>query len=178
MKVLLLGVLLAACGPSIDDQIERLVAGGEQRDTAIQELLLRPDRAVGPLLEALENPDLAKGHADIAEALVSLMLRVDDETLVAALKQQLGAHPNARVRARIAFRLGMLKRADFIAELVAATGDPDGEVSAEAFRAEDGEDGRGLAGGNAEGRGRFRDQDRGADALVGNRRPLVAADLF
>ena len=47
----------------------------------------------------------------------------------------LGAHPDARVRVRIAYRLGMLKRVDFIAELVAATGDPDGEVSAEAFRA-------------------------------------------
>ena len=50
MKILLLGVLLAACGPSVDDQIERLAAGDQERDTAIQELLLRPDRAVEPLL--------------------------------------------------------------------------------------------------------------------------------
>ena len=131
----LLGMFVVACGPSIEDQIEQLASGGQERDTAIQELLLRPDRAVGPLLRALDDPALAKGHPDIAEALVSLMLRVDDEALVAALRRHLVSHPDAQVRVRLAYRLGMLKRGEFAAELVQAAGDGDAEVSAEAFRA-------------------------------------------
>lgn len=135
LSIVLLAMFAVACGPAIEDQIEQLASGGQERDTVIQELLLRPDRAVGPLLLALENPRLAKGHAEIAEALVSLMLRVDDEVLVAALRRHLVSHPDAKVRTRIAYRLGMLKRGEFAAELVQATDDEDGDVSAEAFKA-------------------------------------------
>ena len=54
---------MCACGPSIDDSVRKLgAASKEERETGRQELLLAKDRAVAPLLEALENPHFAAGR--------------------------------------------------------------------------------------------------------------------
>ena len=95
-----------SCGSSEDDLLHDLAAGGDARDTAKQELLLRPTRVLEPLLLGIEDPALAAGHADMADVLVSLMLRLDDERLEAALKRHLISHPDPAVRSRIAFRAG------------------------------------------------------------------------
>ena len=52
--VLLQALALTACGPSLDDLVERL-EDPEERESARQELLLATDRAVAPLLAALEE---------------------------------------------------------------------------------------------------------------------------
>ena len=135
IRLIFVGLIFLSCGPVVEDHIDELGRSGEKRDAAIQELLLKPKRAVGPLLKALEKPHYSSGHPDIAEVLVSLMLRVDDPRLVAALGKHLTSHPNSKVRARIANRMGLLKRTELLDVLMKAVRDTVPEVSHEAFKA-------------------------------------------
>ena len=132
--LLVLTVTCIACGSSVDDLVEDLAAGGDARDTARQELLLRPKGALEPLLLAIEDPGLRAGHADMADVLVSLMLRLDDERLPAALNRHLLSHPDPAVRARIAFRTGTLKRFVLLDAVLQALQDSVSEVRFEALR--------------------------------------------
>lgn len=125
---------LVACGSSVDDQIEALARGGDEGETAAQELLLNPKRAVTPLLRALDSPRHAKGHPVIAEVLVSLLLRIDDDQLLTALRRHATAHPDPAVRSRIAFRTGMLKRAELLDAMMEVVQDTLLEVSYEALK--------------------------------------------
>jgi hypothetical protein len=121
-------VLCAACAPSVEDQVEQLAKGGEEREQAKQELLLAKDRAVGPLLEAMEDPGHAAARPELAEVLVSLTMRVDDERIQRVLNQHLAGDPDPRVRARLARQMGLFKRSDAIDALLKALQDEDGEV--------------------------------------------------
>lgn len=126
-------LLFAGCGPSVEDQVERLAGQGEEREQAKQELLLVKEQAVGPLLKALEKPRYAAARAELVEVLVSLMTRVDDPRLVEALNRLLVSDPDPAVRARLAQRLGLYKRAEAIPALLQALEDPEGEVRYQAL---------------------------------------------
>ena len=133
-----LSALLAAglgCGPSIDDHIERLSAGGEAAELAKQELLIAKGDAVPVLLKALEDPQLAAGRAELTEILVGLMTRVDDDRIDSSLKAHLVSDPDPEARARIAREVGILKRLDFADAFMKAIDDPDGQVRGEALTA-------------------------------------------
>ena len=128
-------VSVASCGPTVEDQIERLRAGGEEAMMAQQELLIAKGDAVPVLLAALDDEDGTAGRAALAEVLVGLMLRVDDERIAASLKRHLVDDPDPQVRARIAREIGIHKRLDFSDAFMAAIADTSGEVRAEALTA-------------------------------------------
>lgn len=133
----LLALLLActACGPSLEDHIEQLSGNPEERKNAQHELLLAKEQAVEPLLGALEDPRYAAGRAELADVLVSLMLRVEDPRIGAALQQQVLNDPDARVRARIASKLATHKNAKFIEVFFQALQDTSGPVRHQAMKA-------------------------------------------
>jgi tetratricopeptide (TPR) repeat protein len=122
-----------ACAPSVEDQVAKLGKTGEDREQAKQELLLAKDRAVGPLLEALDDPRYAASRAELAEVLASLMMRVDDDRIGPALDRHLSDDPNPRVRARLARLAGVYHRTAAIDPLLAALAGDDGEVRYQAL---------------------------------------------
>ena len=126
---------MQSCGPSLEDQIERLGIGGEETELAKQELLIAKGDAVPVLLEALEDPELAAGRAELAEVLVGLMTRVDDGRIDSSLKVHLISDPDPEARARIAREVGILKRLDFAEAFMKGVDDPDGQVRGEALTA-------------------------------------------
>ena len=132
---LALVVLLVACGDSIEDQIARLGAGGEATERAKLELLIAKGEAVPALLQALEDPGFTAGRAELAEVLVDLMTRIDDDRVRSALKTHLVSDPDPLTRARIAWEVGMLKRRDFHDAFIEAIDDEDGRVRGEALTA-------------------------------------------
>lgn len=132
---LLSSLTLLACSPSIDDSIEQLASGGDEREAARQELLLAKDRAVPRLLEALEDPQQAAARAELVGVLASLMMRVDDPRIEEALLVHLLSDPDPRVRARVAHNMGLQKRARSVERLLQAVSDGDGEVRFQALLA-------------------------------------------
>ena len=127
-RVLLSAALaFVACDPSAQDLVEDL-ADPERREAARQELLLAKERSVKPLLEALDDPRHAGARHELVEALISLMTRLDDERIAAALNRLLLEDGDAQIRARIAQRMGMFKRPEAIGALLQALQDESGEV--------------------------------------------------
>ena len=115
---------LSACGPSPEDLVERL-DDPETRSLARQELLLAKDRAVGPLLAALEDPAHIAARPELVEVLASLTMRVDDPRIEAALVRHLVQDPDPKVRARIA-RVGRrLRLKSFAGPLLDVVADDD-----------------------------------------------------
>jgi tetratricopeptide (TPR) repeat protein len=133
----LLWVLVCACGPSLEDQIERLNGSGDELEEAKQELLVATDQSVAPLLEALEDQRPTGARREIVDVLSSLMARLDDKRVSTALQRHLHDDPDPEVRARIAHRMGIYKRLDAIPALLAALDDAEGDVRHEAFVALD-----------------------------------------
>ena len=133
LRVYFISILCMSCGPSLEERVEQLGRGADEGEIARQELLLAKDRAVEPLLSALENPRFAASRSELVGVLVSLMMRVDDPRIGAALQDHLQRDPDPRVRARIARLLGMHKRAGAIEALYEALGDEDGEVRYQAI---------------------------------------------
>jgi len=132
---LCLAALCTACGPSEEDLVADLAGDAEQRAAARQELLLAKDRAVEPLLEALDDPDLAASRPLLIDVLVSLMMRVDDDRILAALVHHLQSDPSPAVRARVARSLAMHRRLEAVDALVAATSDTAAQVRHQALLA-------------------------------------------
>lgn len=120
--------LTVGCGPSVEDQVEMLAGSPEEREQARQELLLAKDRAVEPLLRALNDPNKGTARAELVEVLVSLMTRVDDARIGETLNRLLAGDEDPAVRARIAQRMGMFKRAEVIPGLLEALEDDAGQV--------------------------------------------------
>ena len=131
-----------ACTPSLDEQVEKLGGSGDEREQARQELLLAKDQAVGPLLKALDDKRHAKARPELVEVLVSLMTRVDDKRIAETLNRLLMEDGDPAVRARIARRMGMFKRAEAIPALLKALEDEDGEVRYQAIMALGGLEGK------------------------------------
>ncbi len=117
--LVLLALGLTACGPSLDDLVEQL-EDPEQRESARQELLLATDRAVTPLLAALEDPARATARAHLVDVLLSLLTRVEDERIRLRLEHHMLTDADAEVRARIARGLGLQGRAEAAGALVQA----------------------------------------------------------
>ena len=128
-------LLATACGPSVDDLVEQLAGGAEERQWARQELLLAKDRAVQPLLQALEDSANTASRPDLVAVLVSLMMRVEDDRISAALTDHLVNDPQVIVRSRIARLLGMHVRAEAIPVLLGSLDDAEGEVRHQALLA-------------------------------------------
>ncbi|MFP6645964.1 MAG: HEAT repeat domain-containing protein [Candidatus Latescibacterota bacterium] len=130
-----LTLLLTGCGQSIERSIDDLATGGEAGSRAAQELLLlKPNRAVGPLLEAMDDPQRAKAHLQVADVLVGLVGRVEQDRLRPGLERHLTTHPNPEVRRRIAERLGRRRRHHYAGALLAAVQDTEIEVRYAAFK--------------------------------------------
>ncbi|MEW6752362.1 MAG: HEAT repeat domain-containing protein [Candidatus Latescibacterota bacterium] len=130
---LLLACGLAGCGPSLDEQVERLGGSAEEREQARQELLLAKDQAVEPLLKALTDPRRTAARAELAGVLVSLMTRVEDPRIPAALLERMVQDPDPRVRARIAYALGLHQLPQAADGLLAGLEDPDAQVRLHSF---------------------------------------------
>lgn len=127
--------LLAGCGTSVEEQVERLEGSQEEREQARQELLLAKERAVGPLLKALDDPRHSRARVELVDVLVSLGSRVEDARIAAALNHLLVSDKDPRVRARVALRLGLFKRVEGIPALLETLDDEDGEVRYQAILA-------------------------------------------
>ena len=132
---LLSGLLGEACGPGLGDSVAKLGGSVEEREEGRQELLLAKDRAVEPLLAALEEERYSEARPELVEVLVGLMTRVDDARIRPALLRHLRDDPDPRVRARIARRLGMYEPRKFVEPLLAALGDEEGAVCYQALLA-------------------------------------------
>ena len=127
------GVFACACGPSIDDLVEQLAGDADESQWARQELLLAKDRAVEPLLRALAEPAIAAARLALVEVLVSLMMRVEDDRITAALTDHLVNDPDVSVRSRIARLLGMHARAEALPAVLRSLDDAEGEVRHQAL---------------------------------------------
>ena len=73
---LLSSLLGMACGPGLEDSVAKLGGSVEEREEGHQELLLAKDRAVEPLLAALEEERYSEARPELVEVLVGLMTRV------------------------------------------------------------------------------------------------------
>lgn len=124
----------ASCGPSPEDMARQL-ADPKLRGEARQELLLAKERAVEPLLAALEDPELISARTEIARIIAGLTLRVDDPRLIAALMHHLSEDPDPKIRADIARLLGLHARIESVPGLLAALADTSGDVRHQAMTA-------------------------------------------
>lgn len=123
-----------ACGPSVDDQVAELAADRADDDTR-QALLLAKERAVTPLLAALESQPGPAARGDIARVLAALLMRTDDARIEAALVRLLEDDPDQAVRADVARLLGLQRRAGAVPHLLEALDDAEGQVRQEAMTA-------------------------------------------
>ena len=114
---------LTACGPSVQDSIDKLAAGPDERAMGKHELILTRELAIGPIIAALKSQDRKEVRPDLADVLVSMMLRAEDERIEAALKQHLLDDPDPRVRARIADKLGLHMKSEFFDVFLLAASD-------------------------------------------------------
>ena len=135
LAALLFLVSFPGCGPSVEELIRQLASSPDQRLLARQELLLAKERAVTPLVAALDDPDFADARMDLCEVLISLMVRVEDPRITEALLDHLGSDPNSEIRARIARLLGVHLRREGIDGLLQALQDESGEVRYQAMLA-------------------------------------------
>ena len=70
-----------SCGSSVEDSIEKLGAGPDERAMARHELILAKGGAVEPIVAALDSRDNPEIRPDLAEVLVDLLLRLEDERI-------------------------------------------------------------------------------------------------
>ena len=132
---LISGLLYTACGPSLEDQIDALDGGSDQRQQAQHILLLAKDKAVAPLLDALEHAPRAALRTEVADVLISLSTRLEDARLLPALEQHLLQDPDPQGRSRIAFKLGVHRGIECAGPFLQALQDTVGSVRQQAMRA-------------------------------------------
>ncbi len=129
-----LGFVLS-CETSIENRIEDLGAGPDEREAARHELVLASDEAVGPLISALESLDDRLDRAEVADILVGIMVRSSDERIAGVLEKHLLDDPDSAVRGRIAEELGLYSRSEFFDLFLQAVSDPSPLVQAPALLA-------------------------------------------
>lgn len=138
MPIIYLLILLLtclACGPSVEDKIDRLGGSPDQAKEAKHELLLSKDLAVEPLIAALEDPRYTASHPELADLLVSLMMRVEDKRIPKALQRHLVDNPDPRVRQRIAYKMGVHTRGEFADAYLQALDDSSAAVRQQSVKA-------------------------------------------
>ncbi|MEW6755382.1 MAG: ABC transporter ATP-binding protein, partial [Candidatus Latescibacterota bacterium] len=80
-------LLAAACSSQVEDNIDKLIEGGEDAEAARMALSMARASAVGPLIDALHNArHSARARADMVDALFDLYLREKDPRILAELK--------------------------------------------------------------------------------------------
>lgn len=99
------------------------------------ELILAEEGAVEPIIAALETRDGSNVRPDLAEVLVSLLLRSQSERIGAVLKNHLRDDPDPRVRGRIADKLGLHLRSEYVDVFLQAVSDPSPVVQTPALLA-------------------------------------------
>jgi hypothetical protein len=132
LSVRLLCLTVASCSPSVEDQVQDLAAGAASENTR-QALLLAKERAVGPLLGALDGPLEAGVRTQVARILAALMMRTEDKRIEPTLVRLLRHDPDPTVRASVAKQFGMHGRTSFLPALLAATEDSVALVRQEAL---------------------------------------------
>ena len=125
---------LVACGPTYEDSIDKLSGGPDERALGKHELLLAKAEAIDPVIAALAGPDRGQ-RSDLAEVMVNLSLRLEDDRIAAALKKHLVDDSDPGVRARIADRLGLHIKEEYIDAFMRAATDPSPRVRAPAMNA-------------------------------------------
>jgi len=118
--------ILCCCGPTLDEQVERLAE--VDSEAARHELLLAKERAVEPLLAALDAGGELRFRAAVVDVLFSLLNRIDDPRIAGALELGLLHDGDAAIRANIARSMGLYKRTAAIPALLRALGDEEAEV--------------------------------------------------
>ena len=131
----LIAVALSSCTPSPVDLIVMLGAGGEEAQLAKQELLIARENAVPALLAALDDPKFTVVRPELAEVLVGLTTRVDDDRIDSTLKRHMVHDSDPATRARIAREVGIRKLREYADAFVNAIDDSVGEVRGEALTA-------------------------------------------
>ncbi len=132
--VVTISLSLTSCGPPIEDHIEGLGnSSGEDLTNARNELLLARQKAIAPLLKALDDPRHAAARPEIASLLADLLNRLGDERIAPALRRHLITDPDGRVRARIALEVGMYGRPEFAGTFLQALSDTMSQVRAHAI---------------------------------------------
>ena len=131
----LIAVALSSCTPSPVDLIVMLGAGGEEAQLAKQELLIARENAVPALLAALDDPKFTVVRPELAEVLVGLTTRVDDDRIDSTLKRHMVHDSDPATRARIAREVGIRKLREYADAFVNAIADSVGEVRGEALTA-------------------------------------------
>lgn len=117
-----------ACGTDPEDLVEDLGHPG-RREAARQQLLIAKDRAVAPLLAALDDTSNGAARPELAEVLIGLLVRTADRSISDDLIRRLADDPDAAVRARIARGAGLHRRQEFIPSLLdAGLADTDGDA--------------------------------------------------
>ena len=119
-----LALCLAACESSIDHSINDLSQGPDERAAARHELILASDKAIEPLIAALESRDDTNARAEVADILVGIMARSRSERVAGVLKKHLLDDPDPMVRGRIAEELGLYLRSEFFDVFLQAASDP------------------------------------------------------
>ena len=132
--VLIASLCLAACSPSSEGSIDKLSGGPDERAMGKHELLLAKAEAIEPVIAALAGPDHGQ-RSDLAEVMVNLSLRLEDDRISAALKKHLVDDSDPGVRARIADRLGLHIKEEYIEAFMRAVTDPSPRVRAPAMNA-------------------------------------------
>ena len=115
---------LAACGPSVEDRIDELGAGPDERAAARHELTLAADEAIEPLIAALESPDGDSPRDEVAAILAGIRARSGNERVADVLNKHLLDDPDPVVRGRIAEELGMRMRSEYFGLFLQALSDP------------------------------------------------------
>ncbi len=73
---------LAACGSPVDNSIDKLSGGPDERALAKHELILAGEDAVEPIVAAFEDRGSSTVRPELAEVLVSMLLRSEDEPIL------------------------------------------------------------------------------------------------
>jgi hypothetical protein len=128
-------LLLVACGPSVEDNLDAMDRGGVEAEQARISLLLSKDAALDPLLAALESPRHEASHLELIEVLASLMLRSTDPRLAQALQRRLRTDSDPRVRANVIYQLSIRDRVELLDDFLVALEDTDADVRFHAIAA-------------------------------------------
>jgi len=125
----MLSALLISCGPSMDDAMDDLAREDAAGEAAMLELLLAKDRAVGPMVEALADPDRTASRPRLVHAMASLVARVSDPRIPETLTQLLQSDPDPAVRSAVAIAAGYYHLVDLHGALLdVGTYDEHGDV--------------------------------------------------
>ncbi len=135
LHIVATALFLAACGPSVEDSIEKLGAGPDERAMGKHELILAKDEHVEPIIAALERQDGSDVRPDLAEVLVARFLRSESKRIWSVLEKHLLEDSDSRVRSRIAEKLGLHLRSELFEVFLQAVSDPSPAVQSPALLA-------------------------------------------